>query len=116
MTNKIYSFLGLASKAGKLVSGDETCERTIKAGKALMVIVSMDASDNTKKKFYDMCKHRDIELRFFGEKELIGRYTGKEIRSVVCIIDNGFAGQLGKMLNDLKCESGGEFIVKSKNT
>ena len=58
MVERIYSFLGLATKAGKLISGEETCERALKLGKVFLVIVSDDASDNTKKKFNDMCKYR----------------------------------------------------------
>ena len=48
MQDKAYSFLGLAAKAGKLISGDETCERALKAGKVHLVIVSEDASGNTR--------------------------------------------------------------------
>ena len=46
--DKVYSLLGLAKKAGQLLSGDDTCERTIKSGKAVLVIVAGDASENTK--------------------------------------------------------------------
>ena len=33
MTNKIYSFMGLARKADKLAFGYETCERLLKKAK-----------------------------------------------------------------------------------
>ena len=52
--------LGLAQRAGKLVSGDETCEITIKSNKCCLVIVSLDASEKTKKKFKDMCSNLHI--------------------------------------------------------
>lgn len=115
MTNKVYSFLGLATKAGKVVSGDETCERAIKSGKAFLTIVAQDASKNTKKKFSDMCSYRNIKIREFGEKELLGRYTGKDIRAVVCIVEHGFAKRLIELVDSHKCESGGEHIVESQN-
>ena len=107
MVERIYSFLGLATKAGKLLSGDETCERALKAGKAYLVIVSEDASDNTKKKFKDMCSYRNIEIRYFGEKELLGRYTGKKIRSVIAVAERGFAGHLKDMIDNCGIEHGG---------
>ena len=113
MPNKIYSFLGLAKKAGKLLSGDETCERAIKSEKVYLAIVSEDASDNTKKKFVDICGYRDVEIRIFGEKELIGRYTGKEIRSVVVILEQGFAKRLIEMIDGNDTNTGVEFIGKS---
>jgi ribosomal protein L7Ae-like RNA K-turn-binding protein len=99
MIDRIYSFLGLAAKAGKLLSGDETCERAIKAGKAQLVLVSGDASGNTLKKFTDMCNFRGIQLKLFGEKEKIGRYIGKDIRSVVVITEIGFAKRLIEMID-----------------
>lgn len=96
--NKIYNFLGLAKKANKVLSGDQTCEKLIKSEKAKLVIVSIDASDNTKKKFTDLCNYRSVNKIFFGEKELLGKYTGKDIRSVLVITDMGFAKKILEMV------------------
>jgi len=93
--------LGLATKAGKLFSGEGACEKYIKSGKAKLVIVAEDASDNTRKKFKNMCEYRNIDLFFFGLKEDIGRYTGKGVRSVVVITDNNFADGLRKILSNI---------------
>ncbi len=98
MVERIYSFLGLATKAGKLLSGEETCERKLKAGKVYLVIVAEDASENTKKKFKNMCDYRKVDIRYFGTKEMLGRFTGKGIRSVIAIADRGFAGRLKEMI------------------
>lgn len=49
--NKVYSMLGLAMKAGKVVSGEFATDKSVKGGNAWLVIVSEDASDNTKKIF-----------------------------------------------------------------
>jgi ribosomal protein L7Ae-like RNA K-turn-binding protein len=105
--NKIYSFMGLAMKAGKLFSGDETCEKNVKSGKVFLVLISADASENTRKKFFDICNFRGVDIRIFGEKELIGRYIGKEIRSVVAITDKGFAKRLIEMIDGKDLERGG---------
>lgn len=107
MVERIYSFLGLATKAGKLLSGEETCERAVKADRVNLVIVSEDASNNTKKKFNDMCSFRNIDLRCFGEKSEIGRCTGKSVRSVVAITDKNFAGRLKEMIDNRGKEHGG---------
>ena len=112
MIERIYSFLGLAARARKLISGDETCERTIRLEKARLVIVSEDASDNTKKKFADMCNYRNVELRVFGLKQSLGKYTGKEIRSVIAITDTGFAERLKEMIDSNGLEHGGVRIGK----
>ena len=47
----VLSMLGLAAKAGKIVSGEFATEQAIKADKACLVVIAKDASDNTTKKF-----------------------------------------------------------------
>ena len=54
--DRVLSLIGLATKAGKCASGEFMTENETKSGKAALVIVAEDASDNTKKKFRDMCK------------------------------------------------------------
>lgn len=107
MVDRIYTFLGLAAKAGRLLSGDESCEWALKSGKAYLVIISEDASDNTRKKFKDMCGKRDVEMRYYGEKEQLGRYTGKSIRSAIAVTERGFAERLVEMIDNRGIEHGG---------
>jgi len=107
-SNKIYSFLGLCTKAGKLSSGDETCEKLIKSLKACLVIIAEDASDNTVKKFSNMSEYRQVPLRVFGEKQLLGKFTGKETRAVLVISEDGFANKLIGMIDEYKIISGGD--------
>lgn len=109
--DKIYSMFGLAQRAGKLVSGDETCEMTIKSNKCCLVIISQDASDRTKKKFKDMCSYREIKLLEYGEKERIGSHIGKESRSVIAIKDGNFARKIEELINEKIKQSGGEPIA-----
>ena len=43
--------LGIATKAGKTVTGEFSTEKAVKEGSAYLVVVAGDASNNTKKKF-----------------------------------------------------------------
>ena len=52
--DKVLSLIGLSMKAGRCTSGEMMTENETKAGKAKLVIVASDASENTKKKFRDM--------------------------------------------------------------
>ena len=54
MTDRVLSMLGLAAKSGNVVSGEFSTEKAVKTGKAFLVIVADDSSDNTKKHFSDM--------------------------------------------------------------
>ena len=89
--NKVYSMIGLAMKAGKLTSGEFSVEQAVKAGKAALVIVSETASENTKKKFHNMCTYYEVPLYFFGEKETLCHAMGKEFRASQAVLDEGFA-------------------------
>ncbi len=111
--DKVYSLLGLAKKAGQLVSGNEIVEKNIKSGKAVLVIVAGDASENTKDKFKSMCNFRNVCYREYGEKLELGRYTGKEIRAVISILSKDFKNGLLKLIDAQINEFGGEGIGKS---
>ena len=96
--NKAYSMIGLAMKAGKVVSGEFSTEKAVKTKAAFLVIVSEAASENTKKKFRNMCTYYEVPLYFFGEKEVLGHAIGKEFRASLAVLDEGFAKAIEKHL------------------
>lgn len=112
MTNRIYSFIGLAMKAGKLVSGEFVCEKAVKQGRACLVIVAEDASENTKKFFEDMCEYRKLPIRHFGNKSLLGSCIGKGTRAVIVILDKGFSDRLISMIDNVDAHDGGDKFGK----
>ena len=46
--SRVFGLLGLAAKAGKVQSGEFSTEKSVKSGRAYLVIVSEEASENTK--------------------------------------------------------------------
>ena len=58
--NKVLSLLGLATKAGKIASGEFSTEKSVKSGKGFLVLVAADASENTKKKFWENSAARNF--------------------------------------------------------
>ena len=94
----LLSFLSLMQRAGKLQSGEFQTETAVKTGKALYVIVAKDASDNTRKLFSDKCSFYRVPMVVFGTKEGLGHAIGKEERSSVAIIDEGFAKSFQKKM------------------
>lgn len=96
--DKILSLIGLATKAGKTASGEFLTERETKTRKAFLVIVASDASDNTKKKFREMCKFYKVPIYFYGDKDTLGHAMGKEFRASLAILDEGFAKGIRKQL------------------
>lgn len=95
---KVFSYVGLATKAGKIASGEFSTEKAVKEGKSCLVIVAEDASDNTKKMFTNMCTYYKVPIYFFGEKTELGHAMGKEFRASLAVLDKGLADVIEKQL------------------
>ena len=70
--NKVFSMIGLATRARKVVSGEFSTEKSVKSGRSHMVIVSEEASDNTKKMFTNMCTHYKFPSICSAQKRNLG--------------------------------------------
>ncbi|MCR5157228.1 MAG: ribosomal L7Ae/L30e/S12e/Gadd45 family protein [Butyrivibrio sp.] len=110
--NKIYSLLGLCMKSGKLKSGEFATMEAIRKKTAYLVIVSEDASDNTRKQFSDKCKYYNVPIVFFGDMESLGHAIGKDVRTSLAITDLGLSESLRK---NLLAEEIGGGNVNGKN-
>lgn len=92
--DRILSMLGLATKAGKVASGEFSTEKAVKSGSAFLVVVSEEASENTKKKFRNMCSFYQVPLYLYASKENLGNAIGKQFRASLAVLDEGFAKSL----------------------
>ena len=100
MTNdKVLAYLGLETRAGKIQSGEFSTEKSVKAGKAAMVIVAEDASNNTKKKFTNMCTFYKVPIYIYGTKETLGASIGRELRASLALEDTGFCNAIKKQID-----------------
>lgn len=97
--DKVYSMLGLATKAGKVVSGEFATDKSVKSATAWLVIVSEDASDNTKKMFSNMCEFYHVPMYTMSNKETLGHAIGKQFRASLAILDDGLTNAIIKQLN-----------------
>ena len=96
--NKVLSLLGLATKAGKIASGEFSTEKSVKSGKGFLVLVAADASENTKKKFRNMCEFYEVP----ADKEELGKFCGKEFRASLAVQDENFAKAMLKELEKME--------------
>ncbi|MCR5687828.1 MAG: ribosomal L7Ae/L30e/S12e/Gadd45 family protein [Lachnospiraceae bacterium] len=90
----VLQLLGLAQKAGSVASGEFLTETKIKEGRAHLCMVAGDASDNTRKKFSDMCKSHKVPYVAYSDMETIGHAIGKQFRASLCVTDAGLAEQI----------------------
>ena len=98
--DKVLNLIGLAQKAGKVVSGEFMTEKAVKTGEAALVILAEDASENTQKKFRNMCEFYEVPLYILSDKETLGHAIGKEFRASLAVQDWNFAEAIRKVLQD----------------
>lgn len=100
MNDKVLSLLGLAARGRNLVSGEFSTEKAVKEGRAALVLVGADASDNTRKMFTDMCAFYETPIYFYASKEALGKAIGKEMRASVAVTDHGMAANMIRRLEE----------------
>ncbi len=98
---KIDHLIGLAQKAGMVRSGEFSVEKSVKGGLSCLVLLADDASENTKKKFSNMCSFYHVPIEFYSSKEQMGAAIGRDLRSVVSVEDDGFANAMIKKLRQV---------------
>ncbi len=98
--DRVLSMLGLATRSRNVVSGGFATEEAVKRGKAYLVIIAEDASDNTRKKYSNMCEFYEVPCVYYSVKAILGHAIGKEERSCLAVTDQGFADSIQKHLLD----------------
>ncbi len=117
MSKKIFSLIGLAVRSRNAVSGEFMTEKAIKSGSAVLVIVSTDASENTRHMFQNKCDFYHVPMYRFGTKEELGHAMGKEMRTSLAILDNGFADSIQKIFAETsKQRDGGSKHGENEST
>lgn len=95
--DKALRLLGLANRAGKVITGIELCEKTLKSKKAKLVVVTKETAENT----VDIFKNKGVPVICVESKEMLGKFTGKDIRSVAVVTDKNFADAIVKESEEL---------------
>lgn len=89
MDQKILNLLGLAKKAGKMVTGEDGVILGLQKKEVKIVFVAKDASDQTKDKFDKKCFFYKVDCVFDLSCEEISNAIGSD-RKVIGITDAGF--------------------------
>lgn len=100
MNEKLLGLLGLAARARKITTGEELVVKDVRSGKAKLVFIASDASNNSRKKIEDKCKYYNVEYHVVGDRYQLGHAIGKEKRVAIAILDSGFAKKMSSLLNE----------------
>lgn len=78
---KLKGILGLSVRAGQAVFGEDTCRRLLSSGKGAVLLLDGDASENTRKKYSELCERTGMVLAVLPAG-LIEAATGKDNRAM----------------------------------
>ena len=101
---KFLLMLGLCRKAGAMVIGTPSVTESLPKGKTKVVFYALDASANTEKKITDKCKFYGVECVKLPltSAEMSGAVGKSGAVCALGILDDGFKGQLIKLINEEK--------------
>lgn len=94
--NSFVFALGLAQKAGKVVSGDFSVRSVLKSGKGKLLLLAQDASPNSKKDMHFLADNARVPVIETLSRDEMGHAIGKAKRVAVVITDDNFADMLMK--------------------
>ncbi|WP_017727353.1 YlxQ family RNA-binding protein [Halalkalibacterium ligniniphilum] len=97
--SKWMSLLGLAARARQLVTGEELVIKEVRKRGLALVLLSSDASEQTKKKVLDKCGYYNIPVRIVADRYALGQAIGKPERVVIGVKDVGFGKKLTAMID-----------------
>ena len=102
MTDKerVFGMIGLASRAGKIASGTNTCIFTMAKGKARLLIIADDMAENSKEKLIFAARQNEVEYRVFGHADDLAHYTGRYGAGAFCVTDDNFAEVIAQTIDD----------------
>jgi len=95
MREKILGCLGLANKAGKIISGGSMVSDAIRGKtKPGIVLVAEDVSESIGEKIVELAKINGIPCKKLLSKDEFGAILGKAPRSAVAVKQGGFVERL----------------------
>ncbi len=98
--SKTESYLGLAKRAGRIVSGYQTCSHVMSKGDIKLLIAAYDISDKTKQKFSFLCEKYGVPFRVYGTIKELSDMTNSNERGLYGITDKNFAAAMIKEIDN----------------
>lgn len=99
MINKVYGLLGIASKAGKIISGTDIILESLEKNKVKLVIIAEDASCKTIKNMKYYCDKKNVEVIIYGNIEENSKSIGKHNRATIGVLDKNLADAIKKLIH-----------------
>lgn len=94
---QLVNLIGLAQRAGKVISGEELVIKSIQKQEARLVFLANDAGHNLTKKLTDKSKYYQIEVSTVLNTLELSMAIGKP-RKAIAIVDAGFSKKMRTLM------------------
>ncbi len=98
--DKVLNLISLATKAGKVKTGEFLTTKTLQEGLGYLVVIATDTSEKSTKRLMGISQNYECRAVVYGTKEELGKFTGKKEKSVVVITDKGFSDAILKKIEN----------------
>jgi len=96
----VLNLISLATKAGKVKTGEFLTTKALQEGYGCLVIIATDTSEKSTERLEGISENYGCKSIIYGTKEELGHFTGKESKSVICITDEGLADAILKKFDN----------------
>ena len=96
-SKKLSNLLGLAQRAGRVISGEELVVKAIQTGQAQLIFLAKDAGSNLTKKVTDKSNYYNIEVSTVFNALELSMAIGKP-RKTVAVVDAGFSKKMRTLM------------------
>ncbi len=94
---KLRGYVGLAAKAGRIASGEETIVRAVRNGKAKRLLLDKDAGPNTRDRLERLARHYGLPLTYMID---LGGAIGHASRMAAALTDEGLNRAMESAINE----------------
>ncbi|MFS0672476.1 L7Ae/L30e/S12e/Gadd45 family ribosomal protein [Ornithinibacillus sp. 179-J 7C1 HS] len=99
MKSNYLNIIGIAFRAGKCSTGEETIVKDIQKKRAKLVLIANDVGPQTRKKLTDKCNSYDVPYVIVSDdRDTLSNAIGKSHRVAIAILEEGFAKKLESLL------------------
>ena len=97
--DRICGFLGLCKRAGKVITGQESCVELARSGQAALILADESVSENTSKRIRNTCETHNVPYFFLPDGRL-GQAIGQPNRMIAAMKSDQMAQKLLHLLQE----------------
>ena len=101
LDSNVHGYLGLGQRASLICSGQDVVKQAILKGAVKLLLIAEDAAERTCKEFVLLAEAKGLIYLQVGFKSDYGAALGKPDRSIIGVLDQGYAKSLQKKIKQM---------------